>query len=337
MSVEIRHHVKELGVLSIIRAAAALAAALTGTLLTAAADAAEPAAGPPSPAAPAFFTVSIGHIRNIQADSFEFQRGDLKRVRVQLAGADCSKMPERIRGMAQTITRSLIEAEPLWVFPLGRPKGTTDQVWAHVWTRKGWLAEVLIRADYAMRRGDLDPASLDPPDPTGTTTKGPPPVAPAFAATSCKPVDGEAYNVVRGGATVRVQLFDVACPDSGTSAVTVGAAETCIAGGPVWVFPCGSQKRGAATRGRIWTAGGWVSAALLARDLAQRHRHPARFRPPPGRRGGYRRNSRGRRRRSRPPNSRRSVAARASSAWTGHWGCPCRTPAGSSSAAARWS
>jgi len=274
MSVEIGHHVKVLGVVRMIRAAAALAAALTGTLLTAAAGAAEPAAGPSPPAAPAFFTVSIGRIHNIQADSFEFQRGDLKRVRVQLAGADCSKMPERIRGMAQTITRNLIQAEPVWVFPVGRPKGSTDQVWAHVWTRKGWLAEVLIRADYAMRRGDLDPASLDPPDPAGTANQGPPPVAPAFAAASCKPVDGETYNVVRGGVTVRVQLFDVTCADSGTSAVTVGAAETCIAGGPVWVFPCDPQQRGAATRARIWTAGGWVSAALLARGLAQRHADP---------------------------------------------------------------
>jgi len=274
MSVKIGHHVKAQGVARAIQAAAVLAAALAGTLLTVAAGAAEPATGPPPPAAPAFFTVSIGRIRNIQADSFEFQREDLKRVRVQLAGADCSKMPERIRGMAQTIIRSLTEAEPVWVFPLGRPKGSTDQVWAHVWTKKGWLAEVLIRADYAMRRTDLDLASLDPPDPTGTATKGPPPVAPAFAATSCKPVDGETYNVVRGGVTVRVQLFDVTCPDSGTSVVTIAAAETCVGDGPVWVFPCGPQKRGAATRGRIWTAGGWVSAALLARDLAKRHADP---------------------------------------------------------------
>jgi len=236
--------------------------------------AAAQAAGPAPPAAPAFFTVSIGRVRNIQAESFDFVRDDQKRVRVRLAGADCSKMPDRIRGIAETILRNVLEAEPVWVFPLGHPKGNAGDVWAHVWTKKGWLSEVLIRADYAMRRTDLDLASLERCDTTGTATKGQPPALPAFAAASCKPVDGEVYEVDRGGTAVRVRLFDVTCAGADLPTAAAGAAEKCVGSGPVWVFPCGPQKRGQDMRVRIWTAGGCIAAALLKQDLAKRYADP---------------------------------------------------------------
>jgi len=250
-----------------------LAAAVAGILLVGSAPGAEPESGAVPPAAPAFFTISIGRVRHIQADSFDFQRDDQKRVRVRLAGADCSKMPDRIRGIAQTILRNILEVEPVWVFPVGRSKGSTGEVWAHVWTKKGWLSEVLIRANYALRRAGPDPASLDAPETTGTTNKGEAPGLPAFAAVSCKPVDGETYEVDRGGTPVRVRLFDVTCAAAPTAAA--GAAETCIGNGPVWVFPCGPQKPGQDLRGRIWTSGGgWISAALLKQDLAKRYADP---------------------------------------------------------------
>jgi len=274
MLIETGLHLTERLVSRTTRAMPSLAAVLLGALWTAASHGAQPGTGPPPPAAPAFFTVSIGRLRNIQADSFEFQRDDQKRVRVRLAGADCSKMPDRVRGISESIIRNLLESKPVWVFPCGRPKDRTDEVWAHVWTKKGWLAEVLIRAGYVVRRTDLDAASLDMPDAAGMTNKGPPPGAPAFAAVSCRPVDGETYVLDRGGFTARVCLFDVTCADVGTPTAAVGAAEKCVGAGPVWVFPCGPQKRGADLRGRIWTAGGWISAALLKQDLAKRYADP---------------------------------------------------------------
>ena len=251
-----------------------VALALAGVLLTAVTQAAEPGDGPPPPAAPAFFTVSIGRVRNIQADSFGFVRDDQKRVCVRLAGADCSKMPERIRGIAQTILCNVLQAEPVWVFPCGHAKGKSDEMWACVWTKKGWLSEVLIRADYAMRRTDLDLASLERCETTGAATQGQPPWLPAFAAASCKPVDGETYEVDRGGTAVRVRLFDVTCAGADTPTAATGAAEKCVGGGPVWVFPCGPQKRGEDMRVRIWTAGGCIAAALLKQDLAKRYDDP---------------------------------------------------------------
>ncbi len=251
-----------------------VALALAGVLLTAVTQAAEPAAEPAPPAAPAFFTVSIGRVRKIQADSFDFVRDDQKRVCVHLVGADCSKMPDRIRGIAQTILQNVLEAQPVWVFPGGHVKGKSDEMWGCVWTTKGWLSEVLIRADYAMRRTDLDLASLERCGTTGTATKGQVPALPAFAAASCKPVDGETYEVDRGGTAVRVRLFDVTCAGADTPTAAAGADEKCVGSGPVWVFPCGPQKRGQDMRARIWTAGGWISAALLKQDLAKRYTDP---------------------------------------------------------------
>jgi len=257
-----------------VRVMPSLAVALAGVLLTAVTQAAEPGDGPAPPAGPAFFTVSIGRVRNIQAESFDFVRDDQKRVCVRLVGADSSKMPDRIRGIAETILRNVLQAEPVWVFPCGHVKGKSDEMWGCVWTTKGWLSEVLIRADYAMRRTDLDLASLERCETTDSATKGQPPCSPAFVAASCKPVDDETYEVDRGGTAVRVRLFDVTCAGADTPTAAAGAAEKCVGGGPVWVFPCGPQKRGQDMRARIWTAGGWISAALLKQDLAKRYTDP---------------------------------------------------------------
>ncbi|HUU11347.1 MAG TPA: hypothetical protein VM431_12545 [Phycisphaerae bacterium] len=243
-------------------------------LAAAVAAAAEPTSGPARPAAPAFYTVSIGRVRNIQADCFEFERDDRKRTRVRLACADTLNVPDRIRGMAETIVRNILETGPVWVFPCGSPKDRPEEVWADVWTPKGWLSERLIRAGYAMRRKDLDVASLTAFDPTGTTTEGPVPADPAFASARCAPSGGDTFEVDRAGKKVRVRLFYVTCQGLDQPAAADAAAQKCAGDDPVWVFPCCPAKAGEDARVRVWTRRGWMATELLKQKLATRYDDP---------------------------------------------------------------
>jgi len=136
---------------------------------------------PPIPAAPAFYTASLSRIQSIGPAEFGFEDDAGHRILIRLASADCSKVYERQQGLATTVMKSALQAEPVWVFPWGAEKGgEVPVVHAHVWTSKGWLAERLIKAGYAMRREGLDAASLDPPPEVRWTPRRPgrPPAAP---------------------------------------------------------------------------------------------------------------------------------------------------------------
>ena len=259
---------------AVVAVAALLAAALAGG--SCAAEPSEPKA-PPPPAAPAFYTFSVSRIRNIRADGFDFMRDDDRRLKVRLAFADCTAVPDRLRGHAETVARSLLEAGPVWVFPCGRPKGAADEVWACVWTEKGWLAEVLIRAGYAVRRKPPEADALEAFDPAGTSNAGPLPAGGAFASAGCKPVDGDTYDVQQaGGKSLRVRLYDVACQDAGDPPHTAAtaAAEGCIGPAPVWVFPCYPARSTEEPRVRLWTRKGWLAQVLLNGRLATSHEDP---------------------------------------------------------------
>ncbi|MBE3134051.1 MAG: hypothetical protein IMZ55_11295, partial [Acidobacteria bacterium] len=245
---------------AVVTVAALLAAALVGGAR--AAEPAEPKAAPPPPAAPAFYTFSVSRIRNIRADGFDFVRDDDRRLKVRLTFADCTAVSDRLRGHAETVARSLLEAGPVWIFPCGRPKGAADEVWACVWTEKGWLAEVLIRAGYAVRRKPPEADALEAFDPAGTSNAGPLPAGGSYASAGCKPVDGDTYEVTQAaGKSLCVRLYDVTCQGAGDPPHTAAnaAAEGCIGGAPVWVFPCSPARSGEEPRVRLWTRKGWLA------------------------------------------------------------------------------
>jgi endonuclease YncB( thermonuclease family) len=262
------------------RCAAALVSALALVAMAAggapAAETTGPPSQPPPPSAPAFYTFSMSRIRNIEGDSFDFERDNGKRLRVRLAWADCMGVSDRLRGHAETIARSILETAPVWVFPCGRPKGVADEVWACVWTDKGWLSEVLVRAGYAARRAPPDAASLEAFDPAGTTNKAPPPPAPAFASTACKVVEGDVFEVMQGSRAQPVRLFDVTCTgvDEPPHDAAKAAAQQCLGEGMVWVFPSSPPKPGDDLRVRLWTSKGWLSHVLLDQKLAVAYADP---------------------------------------------------------------
>jgi hypothetical protein len=140
-----------------------------------------------------------------------------------------------------------------------------------VWTSKGWLSLVLIRAGYAQRRTHPAPASLAPPDTTGTSNKGYAPDSPAFLSATFRPVAGDTFEVEQGAKNVTVRLFDVTCEGSQQADASATAARL-IGEGPAWVFPCGPQP--AEGKGvwpvRIWTSKGWLSDALVQAGQAKR-------------------------------------------------------------------
>ena len=262
------------------RCAAALVSALALVAMAAggspAAETTGPPSQPPPPSAPAFYTFSVSRIRNIQGDSFDFERDNGKRLRVRLAWADCMGVSDRLRGHAETIARNILETSPVWVLPCGRPKGVADEVWACVWTDKGWLSEVLIRAGYAVRRKLPEADSREAFDPAGTTNKAPPPPAPAFASTACKVVEGDVFEVMQGTRAQPVRLFDVTCTgvEEPPHAAAKAAAQQCLGEAMVWVFPSSPPKPGDDLRVRLWTPKGWLSHVLLDQKLAVAYADP---------------------------------------------------------------
>jgi endonuclease YncB( thermonuclease family) len=249
--------------------AAALAAIAAGAAGPPAAPTAAPVPAPPPalPPAPAFYTEGLSRVRDIQGDSFTFVRDDGQAVRVRLLDADSESLGESIRGQAQAVAVKLLEEAPVWVFPSGQAQaGAPGEIWADVWTSKGFLSQVLLRAGYAQRRTQPALSSLARPDAAGTSNKGPAPPAPALLATSCKAVSGDTFEIQEGAKKLTARLFDVAAEgdSDATAARLVGA-------GAVWVFPCTPRPLDGKSPWpvRIWTAEGWLSDALLRAGQAK--------------------------------------------------------------------
>lgn len=226
------------------------------------------------PAPPAFYTQSIGRISDIRGDSFTFAAGEGRKVRIRLIDADCQPLGEATAQQAAAVATNLLQASPVWVFPIGQTKaGGTDEIWADVWTDKGWLSQVLIRAGYAQKRAEPTPSSLSPADAAGTSNKGAAPAAPAFLAAACTPLAGNTFEIDQGGKKVNARLFDTTCEglsDAQRSDANATASRLFAKGG-VWVFPC-TPIRDAKTSVpvRIWTAEGWLSDVLVKAGQAQR-------------------------------------------------------------------
>ncbi|MBE3096843.1 MAG: hypothetical protein IMZ44_06885 [Planctomycetes bacterium] len=226
------------------------------------------------PAPPAFCTQSVGRISDIQGDSFRFAAGEGRTVRIRLIDADCQPLGEATAQQAATVATNLLQDAPVWVFPVGQTKvGAADEIWADVWTAKGWLSQVLIRAGYAQKRTEPTPSSLSPADAAGTSNKGPAPAAPAFPAAACTPQSGDTLEIDQDGKKVNARLFEATCEGlSGTQRSDANAtASRLFAKGGVWVFPC-APLRDARTfvPVRIWTAEGWLSDVLVKAGQAQR-------------------------------------------------------------------
>lgn len=251
---------------------AAVALGLVAVLSAAmAADAPPAAPGAPAadpPAAPAFYTQGISRIREIKGDSFTFMRDDGKAVRVRLIDADVAPCGESARVQAGAVATKFFEETPVWVFPVGR-SADGSEVWADVWTPKGWLSQVLVRAGYAQPRTEPALSTLSPPDAAGASNKGPAPVAPAFQ-TAVKPKTGDTFDIEQGTRKHSVRLFDAAC-EGADQASSAPATATRLLGGPVWVFPCASPPVDG--KGdwpvRIWTVEGWLSDVLVKAGQAK--------------------------------------------------------------------
>jgi len=244
------------------------AAASTAPAPTATATAPAPAA---NPAPPAFCIDGVRRATNIGADSFDLRRDDGKIVKVRLRDADCQAMTKSEQDKAAFVIKGLLDNNSLWVFPCGQAKGEgADELWADIWTAKGWMSELLIRAGYAERRADLAGVTLTPPD-VGPSVKGPPPPAPAYAATSVTAVDGDTYEVTQGGRKSTVRLIGIEVESDKRDAAKTAAAGP-LAAGPVWVFPCRAALPGSAepAQVRLWTAAGSLSELLVSAQAAKR-------------------------------------------------------------------
>jgi hypothetical protein len=238
----------------------------------AAAGAAEPAARAAPPARPAFYTVSVSRLRVGEPDALAVVLDPTKPpVRIRLADATCEDLTPSQRELALALATDLLRAEPLWIFPCAA--GGTDAEWrARVWTRKGWLSEVLVGAHFAKRRTDQDTGPAVPADQVPETTGDVPPFPPAFAAAVSSPTSGDTFDVTRDGKPCRIRLFDVTCQGAGDADAARAAAARLLGSGPVWIFPCTQRRVGTneAVPVRIWTDSGWLSDALAKARLAKR-------------------------------------------------------------------
>jgi hypothetical protein len=145
-----------------VRLAPALILVLAARALAAGGD---PGQDGPPPAAPAFYSVAISRIRNIAGDSFEFEREDRKIVKARLHDADCAVLGGSAIASAKAVATNLLEAQPVWIFPCGQVKTSEgSELWVCVWTAKGWLGDLLIRAGYARRRAGPEGVTLEPPE-----------------------------------------------------------------------------------------------------------------------------------------------------------------------------
>jgi endonuclease YncB( thermonuclease family) len=235
---------------------------------------AAPAAAPAPPAPPAFYTKSVSRIRDIEGDSFRFERDDHKVVRVRLAYADCQAAGKTAADQAKAVATGLLQDKPVWVFPRAQAPGS-DELWACVWTSKGWLSEVLVRAGYAQRGAPPEMAPGPPAEPFAAAVADCPlPGPPAFFLASYTLNEGDSFDAVHGGRKLKVQLADVTCQGLETAPKEAAKAEAAriLSTGPAWVLPCVVHRGTAADEvlAYVWTPRGWLSDALLKAGAAKR-------------------------------------------------------------------
>jgi len=275
----IGHHVSRglVGLLATLTlaAAASVAGLAAPAARTTEADSVSPPL-PPPPAAPAFHTIAAGRLQAVGPDEFTLTLSRLKPpIRMRLADATSEGLDAKQRELGQALTTQLIDAEPVWVFPASTGGTRDDAVWeVRVWTRKGWLSDVLVRAHYAKREvtaaEDLTPPSADQVPAAGDDVR---PCGPAFVGTRPRALTADVLEVMRDGKFRQVRLCDVAAAnDSGEPDPELQKkVAACLGSGPVWVFPDTSVrvKTGEAMPGRVWTARGeWLSDRLVKEGLA---------------------------------------------------------------------
>ena len=260
-----------LAALAAVAWAAGLAASAWAA--AAAAGAGEPAARAALPPRPAFYTVSVSRLRVAEPDAFTVVLDPAKPpVRIRLADATCEDLTPSQRELALALATDLLRAEPLWIFPCAAGEGAGGEWRARVWTRKGWLSEVLINAHFAKRRTDQDAGSPVPANQVPGAAGDVPPFPPAFAAAVSSPTSGDTFEVTRDGKPCRVRLFDVTCDGAGDADAARAAAARLLGSDPVWIFPSTRRRLGPneAVPARIWTGAGWLSEALVKARLAKR-------------------------------------------------------------------
>ncbi|MGB2997710.1 MAG: hypothetical protein WBC59_03635 [Phycisphaerae bacterium] len=237
---------------------------------------AESGSPPPMPAPPAFFTEFVSRIQKVEGAAFDVCVGGLEVIRVRLRDAECEGLDEKTREKAQWLTSELLGTEPVWIFPAGRPKDEPDGLLrVRVWTRKGWLSEVLINAHLAKRRtGGGASLVARPEEPLIEAEKAGPPPPPAFRATVEDVSDDGTLTVASEGGSRNVRFSDVTCEAGERLKTTI---EQTLGTEPVWVFPSSRRRTppDAPLPARIWTSeGNWLSDTLLDVGLATYRAEP---------------------------------------------------------------
>lgn len=108
----------------------------------------------PAPPGPPSFSAIVSGVRD--GDTLEVVR-EGQRVRLRLFDVACPELDERNGERARQITARTVGQTPVWIFPSGRR--ATDahgRMLVRVWTQKGWLSDVLIKAGAATRYVDPD-------------------------------------------------------------------------------------------------------------------------------------------------------------------------------------
>jgi endonuclease YncB( thermonuclease family) len=258
------------------RAALVLAAVLLVVISLAGARRAEAAGAASPPAPPAVYTTYRVAVTKIQGDSFQFE-WEGRTMTIRLRDADSSDLDPPRRQSAAFLAAQLLETEPFWIFPCAPLNpGAPGEVRARVWTKKGWLSEILIKSNLAKRRSDVAAVTFTPAEAPSAAAPAdvPPPPPPAFAAPIQQIVAGDTFEVQREGKTVRLRLYDAACEGDADRAKEL-AAQT-LGTGPVWIFPSSQRKLDAGDDlpVRIWTARGWLADVLVAASAARHYPDP---------------------------------------------------------------
>ena len=256
------------------RAAMVLAAVLLVVISLAGAKRAEAAGAASPPAPPAVYTKHLSDVTRIQGDSFQFE-WEWRTMTIRLRDADSSDLDPARRRSAAFLAAQLLEAEPFWIFPCAPLKADTE-VRARLWTKKGWLSEIMIKSNLAKRRSDVAAVTFTPAEAPSAAAPAdvPPPPPPAFAAAIQQTIAGDTLEVQRKGEALRIRLYDAAC-EGGADRARELAART-LGTGPVWIFPSSQRKLDAGDDlpVRIWTARGWLADVLVAASAARRHPDP---------------------------------------------------------------
>ena len=258
------------------RAALVLAAVLLVVISLAGAGRAEAAGAASPPPPPAVYTTHLSAVTKIQGDSFQFE-WEGRTMTIRLRDADSSDLDPPRRESAAFLAAQLLEAEPFWIFPCAPLNpGAPGEVRARVWTKKGWLSEILIKSNLAKRRSDVAAATFTPAEAPSAAAPAdvPPPPPPAFVATIQEVVAGDTFQVQREGETLRIRLYDATCEGSADRAKEL-AAQT-LGTGPVWIFPSSQRKLDAGDDlpVRIWTARGWLADVLVAASAGNYYADP---------------------------------------------------------------